>query len=110
MEPKTNIMNPNENIIIPSWINVDYFKNILAKDEPDSIAVKNFTPVAAIPPGENFTSVMLRIHMNLEMKGKKSYRKNLGHQINYRLIYRSDYKLNSSLAYRTDYSILYRPN
>ncbi|XP_065354505.1 uncharacterized protein LOC135948977 [Calliphora vicina] len=67
MQPKIEILNPNENIAIPSWINADYFKDILAKDEPDSIGVNNFVPIAAVPPGENFTSVMLRIHMDLIM-------------------------------------------
>ncbi|KAM7360748.1 uncharacterized protein ACRADG_007453 [Cochliomyia hominivorax] len=68
MQPKTQILNPNENIKIPVWINPDFFKDIVSKDEPDMKNVRNFTPVAAIPPGENFTSVMLRIHMDLEMK------------------------------------------
>ncbi|XP_065354508.1 uncharacterized protein LOC135948980 [Calliphora vicina] len=68
MQPKMEILNPNENIVIPAWINAEYFQNVLAKDEPESVGVKNFTPIAAIPPGENFTSVMLRVHMDLEMK------------------------------------------
>lgn len=64
-----NISNPNEDLPIPTWINESYFKDILHEDEPDSILVKNFKVTAAIPPGENFTSVMLRVHMDLEMKG-----------------------------------------
>uniref|UniRef100_A0A1B0G5F7 CHK kinase-like domain-containing protein n=1 Tax=Glossina morsitans morsitans TaxID=37546 RepID=A0A1B0G5F7_GLOMM len=62
-----NIENPNENLRIPSWITKEYFKEILANDEPGALYVKHFTPTAAIPPGENFTSIMLRIHVDLEM-------------------------------------------
>ncbi|XP_023305297.2 uncharacterized protein LOC111687113 [Lucilia cuprina] len=68
MKTKTEIINPNENIEIPSWIKLDYFEDILAKDEPEAKDVKNFIPIAAVPPGENFTSIMLRIHMDLIMK------------------------------------------
>ncbi|KAM7362722.1 uncharacterized protein ACRADG_013291 [Cochliomyia hominivorax] len=68
MKSKIEIISPNKDLIIPSWINEEYFKDILAKDEPEAINVENFTPIAAIPPGENFTSVMLRIHMDLTMK------------------------------------------
>ncbi|KAH8390809.1 hypothetical protein KR200_000925, partial [Drosophila serrata] len=62
------IVNPNENLIIPDWINEKYFEKVLAQDEPDHVKVLKFTPVAAIPPGENFTSTMLRIYFKLEMK------------------------------------------
>ncbi|XP_059218637.1 uncharacterized protein LOC106095514 [Stomoxys calcitrans] len=68
MPPTKDIINPNEDLYIPQWINAEYFEDILAKDEPEAVAVRRFTPTAAIPPGENFTSVMLRIHMDLEMK------------------------------------------
>ncbi|KAH8343776.1 hypothetical protein KR059_007803, partial [Drosophila kikkawai] len=62
------IVNPNEHLIIPDWINEKYFEKVLAQDEPDHVKVLKFTPVAAIPPGENFTSTMLRIYIKLEMK------------------------------------------
>ncbi|KAH8330964.1 hypothetical protein KR067_009606, partial [Drosophila pandora] len=66
------IVNPNKHLIIPDWINEKYFSGVLAKDEPDHVKVLKFTPVAAIPPGENFTSTMLRIHIKLEMKDGSS--------------------------------------
>ncbi|KAH8335376.1 hypothetical protein KR074_000354, partial [Drosophila pseudoananassae] len=62
------IENPNKDLIIPDWINEKYFTDVLAKDEPDHLKILKFTPVAAIPPGENFTSTMLRIYINLKMK------------------------------------------
>ncbi|KAH8267610.1 hypothetical protein KR018_005517, partial [Drosophila ironensis] len=63
-----DIENPNEHLIIPDWINEKYFAKVLAKDEPDHVKVLKCTPVAAIPPGENFTSTMLRVHIKLELK------------------------------------------
>ncbi|KAH8363173.1 hypothetical protein KR084_006555, partial [Drosophila pseudotakahashii] len=66
--PTETIVNPNEHLEIPKWINADYFQIVLKKDEPEYKKILNFKPVAAIPPGENFTSIMLRIHFDLEMK------------------------------------------
>ncbi|XP_075145279.1 uncharacterized protein LOC142220176 [Haematobia irritans] len=68
MAPNNEIVNPNENLQIPSWITADYFRDVVAKDVPDMVAIKKFTPTAATRPGENFTSVMIRLHMDLEMK------------------------------------------
>ncbi|EDW84833.1 uncharacterized protein Dwil_GK14337 [Drosophila willistoni] len=62
------IINPNEHLIIPDWINVKYFDKVLKQDQPDYVEVLKFTPVAAIPPGENFTSTMLRIYIDLKLK------------------------------------------
>ncbi|XP_020811615.1 uncharacterized protein LOC110186689 [Drosophila serrata] len=65
---KDNIINPNEHLEIPKWINGIYFEQVLQKDEPNYEKILSFNPVAAIPPGENFTSIMLRIHFDLQMK------------------------------------------
>ncbi|XP_037949823.1 uncharacterized protein LOC119680883 [Teleopsis dalmanni] len=75
MPPNNDIINPNENLEIPKWITADYFTNILEKDEPNYKKVIKFTPTAAIPPGENFTSIMLRVHIDLEMKDGSKKRK-----------------------------------
>ncbi|XP_017017583.2 uncharacterized protein [Drosophila kikkawai] len=65
---KDNITNPNEHLEIPKWINEEYFEQVLNKDEPQYEKILSFKPVAAIPPGENFTSIMLRIHFDLQMR------------------------------------------
>nr|XP_041633494.1 uncharacterized protein LOC108071356 isoform X4 [Drosophila kikkawai] len=65
---KDNITNPNEHLEIPKWINEEYFAQVLNKDEPQYEKILSFKPVAAIPPGENFTSIMLRIHFDLQMR------------------------------------------
>jgi len=71
--PTEKIINPNEHLEIPKWINEEYFLQVLQKDEPEYKKILNFKPVAAIPPGENFTSIMLRIHFDLQMKGEKKF-------------------------------------
>ncbi|XP_052846830.1 uncharacterized protein LOC128258890 [Drosophila gunungcola] len=68
MTDNDEIVNPNENLIIPDWINEKYFTSVLEKDEPDHAKVLKFTTVAATKPGENFTSTMLRSYIKLEMK------------------------------------------
>uniref|UniRef100_A0A0A1XS26 Uncharacterized oxidoreductase dhs-27 n=1 Tax=Zeugodacus cucurbitae TaxID=28588 RepID=A0A0A1XS26_ZEUCU len=68
-------MDESTNTNIPKWINVDYFKPILKNDGEDYRKIMKFTPVAAIGPGENFVSVMLRIHLDLELKdGSKKHK------------------------------------
>lgn len=73
MSASKEIENPNEHLAIPEWITEEYFQSVLDKDEPDHVKVLKFTPVAAIPPGGNFTSVMLRIYIDLELKGNYSF-------------------------------------
>ncbi|SPP84314.1 uncharacterized protein LOC117585918 [Drosophila guanche] len=64
----SEIKNPNEHLDIPKWVTEEYFVQILQKDEPEYAKILSFQPVAAIPPGENFTSIMLRIHLTLQLK------------------------------------------
>ncbi|SPP84316.1 uncharacterized protein LOC117585913 [Drosophila guanche] len=64
----SKIENPNENLVIPKWLNEDKFKTVLAKDVPHYSRILEFTPVAAIPPGSNFTSILVRVHLHLELK------------------------------------------
>lgn len=75
MSRSEKIENPNESLIIPEWLNRAKFEFLLAKDEPDYSKILQFTPVAAVPPGCNFTSVMLRVYLDLEMKDGTQKRK-----------------------------------
>jgi len=61
--------NPNEFLVIPKWINEDYFRPIIEKDVKDFRSIKNFTPIAATQPGDNYTSVMVRVIVDIELKG-----------------------------------------
>ncbi|BFF89754.1 uncharacterized protein DMAD_08433 [Drosophila madeirensis] len=64
----SKIENPNEKLVIPKWLNEDKFKTVLAKDVPSYSRILEFTPVAAIPPGSNFTFILVRVHLHLELK------------------------------------------
>ncbi|KAM8704331.1 hypothetical protein ACLKA7_008870 [Drosophila subpalustris] len=60
--------NPNEFLTIPKWINEDYFLPIIEKDVKDFVSIKNFTAIAATQPGENYTSIMVRVLVETEVK------------------------------------------
>ncbi|KAH8284014.1 hypothetical protein KR054_007485 [Drosophila jambulina] len=66
MPPKP--INPNEHLAIPEWINEEYFLPILKKDVTDFHKIINFTPIAATAPGENYTSIMVRVLMDILLK------------------------------------------
>ncbi|KAH8362813.1 hypothetical protein KR084_001278 [Drosophila pseudotakahashii] len=61
-------INPNEHLVIPEWINEDYFRPILEKDVTNFDKIVNFTPIAATAPGENYTSIMVRVVIDLLFK------------------------------------------
>ncbi|XP_022222766.2 uncharacterized protein LOC111074331 [Drosophila obscura] len=63
----STIENPNESLVIPKWLNEDKFLALLAKDVPNFGRILQFTPVAAIPPGSNFTSILVRVYLHLEL-------------------------------------------
>lgn len=70
MSPNTVAENPNKDLNIPQWIKEDYFHDIVQKDVPGFKQITNFKAVAAIGPGENFTSTMVRVHIDVKMKGE----------------------------------------
>ncbi|KAH8335517.1 hypothetical protein KR074_004517 [Drosophila pseudoananassae] len=54
-------VNPNEFLLIPQWINEEYFVPILEKDVEKFEKIISFSPIAATAPGENYTSIMVRV-------------------------------------------------
>ena len=64
-----SLVNPNENLHIPPWVCEDYFVPILEKDVPNFAKVCSFKPIAATLPGENYTSIMVRVVMDIQLKG-----------------------------------------
>lgn len=76
MAPNSNdneITNPNENLKIPEWINEDYFTPILEKNVENFKDILKFTPIAATEPGENYTSIMVRVIIEVLLTGKLRY-------------------------------------
>ncbi|XP_016984293.1 uncharacterized protein LOC108048269 [Drosophila rhopaloa] len=71
MSPNNNSekpFNPNELLHIPKWVNEDYFLPILEKDVENFDKIVKFTPVAATAPGENYTSIMIRVIVDILLK------------------------------------------
>ncbi|XP_030374402.1 uncharacterized protein LOC115623973 [Scaptodrosophila lebanonensis] len=71
MTPNTSSsepINPNQHLNIPAWVNEDYFRPIIEKDEPNFVSIRNFTPIAATSPGDNYTSTMIRVIVRIELK------------------------------------------
>ena len=64
------IVNPNVNLDIPNWINEEYFVPILEKDVPQFDKICSFKCIAATQAGENYTSIMVRVIMDILLKGK----------------------------------------
>ncbi|XP_017079834.2 uncharacterized protein LOC108113669 [Drosophila eugracilis] len=79
-------INPNEHLDIPQWINEDYFRPILEKDVDNFDRIVNFTRIAATAPGENYTSIMVRVVLDILFKdgsqGQTSYILKTGLDIN----------------------------
>ncbi|XP_067646954.1 uncharacterized protein [Eurosta solidaginis] len=77
MPDNSRKFNPDIELEIPSWINAKYFEKILHKDNVNFNKILKVTPIPATPPGENYTSLMLRIIMDIELKDgytqQKSY-------------------------------------
>lgn len=72
MAPNSNdneITNPNEHLKIPEWINEDYFTPILEKNVENFKDILKFTPIAATEPGENYTSIMVRVIIEVLLTG-----------------------------------------
>ncbi|XP_055856527.1 uncharacterized protein LOC129919608 [Episyrphus balteatus] len=65
---KNNNDNPNTKLVIPEWIKEDYFQGILEKDHPDFKRIVRFAVIAATGPGENYTSIMVRVNIDIELK------------------------------------------
>ncbi|XP_034484608.1 uncharacterized protein LOC117789639 isoform X2 [Drosophila innubila] len=66
--PSSKPENPNPLLAIPKWINEDYFRPIIEKDVTDFVRIKNFTSIAATKAGDNFSSIMVRVIVDIELK------------------------------------------
>ncbi|XP_068156990.1 LOW QUALITY PROTEIN: uncharacterized protein [Drosophila tropicalis] len=77
MPDNSNKFCKSEDIHIPDWINVGYFKKFLKRDLSEFRKILNLTIIPATPPGEIYTSLLMRIIVDIEMKDgftkQKSY-------------------------------------
>ncbi|KAH8307819.1 hypothetical protein KR059_000320 [Drosophila kikkawai] len=59
----------NTTVPVPAWLKADLFEKLLAERFGDKyVGIKSFEPVAGLKPGENYSSIMLRLHFEVELK------------------------------------------
>ncbi|XP_011176539.1 uncharacterized protein LOC105208414 isoform X1 [Zeugodacus cucurbitae] len=77
MPDNSSKFNSSIQLDIPKWINAKYFEKVLHKEDSNFHKILKLTPIPATPPGENYTSLMMRILMDIELKDgytqQKSY-------------------------------------
>lgn len=54
---------------IPSWVQASLFEPVVRDIVKDFYQIKNFKVKQALNPGENFACIMLRVEVNVELKG-----------------------------------------
>uniref|UniRef100_A0A1I8MYS3 CHK kinase-like domain-containing protein n=1 Tax=Musca domestica TaxID=7370 RepID=A0A1I8MYS3_MUSDO len=50
--------------VIPSWVRSELFEKILTENVKDFRRIENFKICPALAPGENYATVMLKVHIN----------------------------------------------
>ena len=53
--------------VLPKWLNVNYFDNILAKKFKQNYKIINMKTNLATAKGENFVSIMLRTNLDVQL-------------------------------------------
>lgn len=56
---------------IPNWITADIFQKVLHETVKDFKAIKNFKVCPALAPGENYATVMLKVHVDCLLQSDK---------------------------------------
>lgn len=62
----TSLKNP---VNIPDWIKAPLFEPVFRAKDKDFRAIKTFKAEAALNPGENYATIMLRINADIELNG-----------------------------------------
>lgn len=60
----------NEIVVIPKWINEEYFLPIIEKEVEDFEKIKHFASTPATQPGDNYMSLMVRVTITIEVKSE----------------------------------------
>ncbi|EDW51209.1 GM17725 [Drosophila sechellia] len=59
-----------ETVPMPTWLKADLFEELLSKRYGGNYAgIKSFKPEAGLKPGENYSTIMLRLKFEVELKG-----------------------------------------
>ncbi|XP_017052849.1 uncharacterized protein LOC108096011 [Drosophila ficusphila] len=55
-------------VALPKWLKADLFEKLLKERFGSNYAgIKSFKPVAGLTPGENYSTIMLRLHFEVEL-------------------------------------------
>ncbi|XP_075148803.1 uncharacterized protein LOC142222514 [Haematobia irritans] len=72
MDIKENNNQLKRKCIYPEWIKADIFENALKKAEPEFKQILEFKINYALPPGENYLTIMLKPEFVIELNDKSS--------------------------------------
>lgn len=68
---------------VPEWLKVELFEDVLKQTVPGYKKVRDFKAKSALPPGENYATIMLRVEIEVELEDEKvksiSYMLKLAH-------------------------------
>lgn len=71
MPDNSNKFSASSDVRIPAWINEAYFKRLLKREFREFRRILNLSIIPATPPGETYTSLLMRIVIDIELKGEK---------------------------------------
>lgn len=63
-------MTDEASVQVPTWLKQELFEDVLKKRFPNFRRIKSFKPVAGLKPGENYSTIMLRLHFEVQLAGK----------------------------------------
>jgi len=56
---------------MPTWLRANLFEELLSKRYGGNYAgIKSFKPEAGLKPGENYSTIMLRLKLEVELQGE----------------------------------------
>lgn len=61
----------NDSVGIPDWVNAAYFKRVLKRELREFRRILNLAIIPATPPGESYTSLLMRVVIDIELKGEE---------------------------------------
>ena len=57
---------------IPEWVKAELFEELLKQKEPNYEKILSFRPHSALAAGENYATIMLRVEIEIQLKGEFS--------------------------------------
>ncbi|KAH8359879.1 hypothetical protein KR093_009301 [Drosophila rubida] len=63
-------MTEETTVQVPTWLKQELFEDVLKKIFPKYSSIKSYKPVAGLKPGENYSTIMLRLYFEVELEDK----------------------------------------